>query len=300
MQAFIGRESQARLILDNTNKNRSSLLIGEAGVGKSALLEFIARTIKQNRKLAFISRTTPFGSFIKELFTDLYELELLEDLAENIDEAWKVWKKNHSTNDDKARALLFVLEKNTDLVLIIDDASGITPSNRPWLELIVQTLTVIAAVDLSALSKRGSKRFWKRFDEVKLDRLNKEESSQILELLINKYSIKTDDPMVYKRKVLDLAQGSPFELSRLVKYHSAESIVKTNDLKSYSQSFVERDIKGVAIAPILLIAGALVIAGRYIARAQGDLDLYVLSGIGIGVMLVFGPFLRSALKPRSS
>lgn len=300
MTNFIGREAQTRLILENTNKNRSSLIISEAGVGKSALLEYCSNQIRAKRSLVQLSRTTPFGSFLKELFSGLHELGLITNSESNIDEVWKEWKKKHSLNEDKARALLFMLEKNQDIVLVIDDVNSVTPSNRPWLELIVQTVTVIAAVDLTALSKRGTKRFWKRFDEVKLDRLSKEESSKILELLISKYSIKADDPMIYKRKVLELAQGSPFELTRLVKYHSAESIVKTDELKSYSQSFVERDVKGIAIAPILLIVGAFVIAGRYIARAQGDLDLYVLSGIGIGVMLVFGPFLRHALKPRSS
>ena len=153
---------------------------------------------------------------------------------------------------------------------------------------------------LRALKRSGTKRFWKRFDEVQLERLGKKESMQLLEQLIDRYRVNADEPEVYRRRVLSLAQGSPFELTRLVKYHASETIVKTRDLGGYSQSFVERDEKGVALAPLLLVFAAVGIAMRYIARAQGDLDLYVIGGISIGVFIVIGPFLRSSLKPRSS
>jgi len=63
--------------------------------------------------------------------------------------------------------------------------------------------------------------------------------------------------------------------------------------------FVERDVRQLALAPIILIMGSFVVAGRYIARVQGDMDVYVLSAIGLGMLIVFSPFLRAALKPRS-
>lgn len=97
--------------------------------------------------------------------------------------------------------------------------------------------------------------------------------------------------------MLELAQGSPFELHRLVKYHSSEALVRARDISG--QQFVEQDVKGVSLAPILLVAGAFVIAARYLARVQGDSDLYVLSGIGIGLLIIFGPLIRSAIRPRS-
>lgn len=81
---------------------------------------------------------------------------------------------------------------------MVDDASGVTPTSRPWLEQLAEKAVILAAAD----------------------------------------------PKVLKRR-------SP--------------------------------------CPFLLFA-AWGIAMRYVARAQGDLDLYVIGGISIAVMLVFSPF----------
>ena len=163
----------------------------------------------------------------------------------------------------------------------------------------VEACTVVAAVDPKALNKSGTKRFWKLFDEVRLGQLGKDESAKMLENLMERYSVTADEPEIYKRSVLDLAQGSPFELHRLVKYHSSEALVKSREVMSGSHSFVERDVKQVALAPILFILGAFTVAGRYIARVQGDMDIYVLSALGMAFLIVFAGPLRSALKPRS-
>ena len=41
-------------------------------------------------------------------------------------------------------------------------------TTRPWLERLTDVATVVAATTPDALTKKGSKRFWKRFDEVRL------------------------------------------------------------------------------------------------------------------------------------
>ena len=103
---------------------------------------------------------------------------------------------------------------------------------------------------------------------MRLERLSKSEAKALLELKVERYNVTADEPEVYRRKVLELAQGSPFELERLVKYHSSQSIVRTKDLGGYSQqSFVERDEKGVALAPLA-------------ARLRGGRDCHALCRAG--------------------
>ena len=299
VEDFVGREAEARLILSNVTAGRSTLLIGEAGVGKTALLEYLEPVLKEEGQLIHCSRLSPFGAFLRECFTGLHDVGLVPEQTASLTDDLKRWGKQHGTNEEKARALLGIMGEHKGVIVVIDDASGITQSSRPWLEQLLETVTVLAATDPAALKKAGSKRFWKRFDEVNLTRLSKDESAELLGHLIERYTINADEPEVYKRRVLELAQGSPFELQRLVKYHSSEALVKTRDLGSYSQQFVERDVKQVAIAPLLLVFSAFVVAGRYIARAQDNQDMYVVSGILMAFMIVFSPWLRSALKPRS-
>jgi predicted ATPase len=296
---FIGRDAEARAILSNVSAQRSTLIIGEAGVGKSALLAYLEPVLQEEGTLIHTGRVAPFGTFLKELFTGLWDAGLIPEQSRNQADDLKLWGKNHPSNDEKAKALLNLIAKAKNVIVVIDDTAGITPTTRPWLEHLTEICTVVAAVDPAALTKSGTKRFWKRFDEIQLGRLPKSEAAALLEGLMSRYRVNADEPEVYRRRVLELAQGSPFELERLVKYHSSETLVNTRELGSYSQQFVERDIKQIALAPVLLILSALVIAGRYIGRAQDNQDLYVISGLLLAFMIVLSPWLKATLKPRS-
>jgi len=296
---FVGRDAEARAILANVEHRRSSLVIAEAGMGKSALVEFISPVLADLGRLVVTNRVGPFGTFIKEIYEGLWNHGLLPGQTKDMLNDRKAWAKQYSGNDEKAKNLIEICEQAGDIIISIDDAGGVTPTSRPWLIRFVEVSTVIAAIDPVALKKAGTKRFWKLFDEIRLEPLNKLESAKFLDKLIARYLITTDDLEIYRRSVLDMAQGSPFEMHRLVKYHSSEALVKSREVISGTNVFVERDIRQLALAPIILIMGSFVVAGRYIARVQGDMDVYVLSAIGLGMLIVFSPFLRAALKPRS-
>jgi hypothetical protein len=105
---------------------------------------------------------------------------------------------------------------------------------------------------------------------------------------------------VYRQNVLARAAGNPGELVRLVKYHSSETLVHARDVLHAGQQFVDREERGVAILPILIALSAFAIAWRYIARARGDLDAYVISGIVIAAVFVARGFMGRSLKPKSS
>lgn len=297
---FIGREAEARAVVRNTDAKHSTLIVGEAGMGKTALIDFIAPVLEGTGRLVTTSRIGPgFGNWLKDVFEGLWEHGLLPEQSKTLADDLKAWQKNNRSNDAKAKSLLELIQDAPHIIITIDDASGITPTNRPWLVKFVETCTVVAGVDPKALNKSGTKRFWKLFDEVQLERLSKDESAALLDSLISRYGVTADEPDIYKRSVLDLAQGSPFELNRLVKYHSTETLVKSREVMSASHVFVERDVKQIALAPVVFIFGAFTIAGRYIARVQGDMDVYVLSAIGMAALIIFAAPLRNALKPRS-
>jgi len=299
MTNFIGRNAEARALVTNVEQGRSTLVMAEAGMGKTALLEFVSPLLEQLGCLIVTDRVGPgFGTWLKDIFEGLWRNGLISGQSKDLNADVKDWRKQCGNNDEKAKYLIGICEQHK-VVLVIDDASGITPSNKAWLIKFVEVCIVIACIEPSALKKAGTKRFWKLFDELKLSALSKGESLEMLERLIAKYQVTADDMDIYKRSVLDLAQGSPFELTRLVKYHSSETLVKSREIISGTDVFVERDVKQIALAPILLILGAFTIAGRYISRVQGDMDVYVLSAIGLGLLVVFAPLLRSALKPRS-
>lgn len=170
----MGREAEARALLQNTVGGHASLLIGEAGMGKSALLDYLADALHDIGTPIFLGRVTPFGTFLRELFEGLWEAGLTDDRTTDVKGDRKAFGKRHSSNDEKARALcdrLREVRAKETVIVVIDDAAGVTPTVRPWLELLTEVCTVVAAVTPDALARKGSKRFWKRFDEVAWGRL---------------------------------------------------------------------------------------------------------------------------------
>jgi hypothetical protein len=221
-------------------------------------------------------------------------------LVQDLEETRKQWMKFHPNNDTKARNLTDSLEKyaarESRAVIVIDDLTGISPTIVPWVVELEQVGTLVCAAPFEVLHKAGTKRAWKVFEELRLEPFSPRDSNEILEGLMLEHKIHTDDQAVYKQRVLAIAAGIPGELERLVKYHSSEPMVKAREVAQLGQG--NREESGIALAPILFALGAFTVAWRYIARARGDLDAYVLSGILVGMFMTARLAFGRALKSR--
>lgn len=301
---FTAREAQARAILNANGKHRSVLLTGRSGIGKTALLEFIAPVLEQSGLTVRLDRVAPFGNFLRELHTALWDAKAFTGQTSDLEADRKAWSKANPNNDTKARALVAALEKwageKSRAILVIDDVTALTASITPWLVELERVSTMIVAATPDALRRQGTKRFWKLLEEVRLEPLSARESGELLAKLMLEHKIVVDEPEVYKNRVLAASAGVPGEIVRLVKYHSADALVRARDVLNAGQEFAERDERGIAIAPIVFALGAFTIAWRYIARARGDLDAYVISGIAVGIFFVARLLFGNTFKARSS
>ena len=74
---FVGREAEARTLLANVQRGHSTLLVAPAGMGKTALIEFIMPLLAADGKLIETSRVGPgVASFLRDLFTGLHAYRL--------------------------------------------------------------------------------------------------------------------------------------------------------------------------------------------------------------------------------
>jgi hypothetical protein len=92
--------------------------------------------------------------------------------------------------------------------------------------------------------------------------------------------------------VLALSAGVPGEIVRLVRYVPAAEISAKRGGSALAQSAAARQERGVALAPLLLVLGAVFMVVKYVSRARGEMDGYVLGAIGVAVFMIIGPLLR--------
>ena len=131
---FIGREKEINQILEDVKSNKGTrlLVIGESGVGKSALLDEIHRILirgehEDQRNRPFVGYYSKKESLISESESLLYPFTIvLEKLVNNAKESQQLGEKIDSTMARVKRGLLkFGKEQGIKLgVAIIEDVAN--------------------------------------------------------------------------------------------------------------------------------------------------------------------------------
>lgn len=297
--AFIGRAAEGRAVILSARAGRSVQLVAPTGYGKTALLDELAPALDQLAVTLRIPKAAPFGTFLSDLAAALIGAGLSlpgGDLAG--------WKKSHAGNDLKARSLVSVLRDYratgaTAPVLLVDDATGLTQSMVPALLAFAEHAAVVCAVQPETTRKAGLSRWWNKCDRVELGPLDRAEAVALVDDMTARYNIVAENMSAYKNRVLSLSEGIPGEIERLVRYVSTHDLVKSADIGStFAQQAAQRQERGVALAPILLVLGAVAMVTKYIGLARGEMDMYLMGGVGIAFFMVAGPFLRKLVMTR--
>lgn len=302
---FVGRKEEGRAVLLSVRAGRGVVLSAPPGYGKTALLRELLPALEAWAPVVWTERVAPFGTFLKDLFRGLWDAGVpVEGVGRSKDpEAdLKAWQRRYPGNEEKARSLLKALKRPegvNPITLVVDDATGITPSMVPWLVAFAEAATLVLAVHPETLRKGGTKRLWMRLDRVDLPPLSPKETRELARALVERYGVVAEDLEAYLNRVVSLSGGVPGEVERLVRYVSAEDIVRNRDVGTgYAEGLARREERGIALAPILLVAGGVAIAARYLGLARGEMDLYVAGGLGIAAFVVLGPWLRKAVVAR--
>ncbi|BDG22775.1 ATP-binding protein [Thermus thermophilus] len=302
---FVGRKEEGRAVLLSVRAGRGVVLSAPPGYGKTALLRELLPALEAWAPVVWTERVAPFGAFLKDLFRGLWDAGIpVEGVGrgKDLEADLKAWQRRYPGNEEKARSLLKALKRPegvNPITLVVDDATGITPSMVPWLVAFAEAATLVLAVHPETLRKGGTKRLWMRLDRVDLPPLSPKETRELARALVERYGVVAEDLEAYLNRVVSLSGGVPGEVERLVRYVSAEDIVRNRDVGTgYAEGLARREERGIALAPILLVAGGVAIAARYLGLARGEMDLYVAGGLGIAAFVVLSPWLRKVVVAR--
>ncbi len=305
---LIARSSYARTVFNHIERGNSVLVTGDSGTGKSALLQKLYPLLEERSAVIHLERVSPWNAALREIFTQLHDQKALNilrniprtDWYKDIDFARKEWGKAFPNNDEKAKSLLEAfLEYQKDhpkITLVIEDVGGISPSIQPFLIAWLEAATLVVACLPEAMNKKDTRRFWKRLEEVRLENLNQKDTRELTKLVMQQNRVITRDDEAYTERIVALSQGNPGEVVRLVTYKSPDEVMNAKHILSLSEHSGAREEKGIAILPIVAAFAMFAIAWRYIARAQGDMNAYVLSGIVIAAVTVATWVIRPLLR----
>ncbi len=302
---FIGRDEQGRAVILSVQARRSVVVVAPMGYGKSALLKELHPIFEAQGVALEISKVGPFSTFLDDLFIQMRANSVAVQgvgYSASLQEDQKNWKKHAGAGTAaRARSLLeglrgYAATGTARAVIVVDDASELSSSMVPWLLAFDEAAVLVLAAFPLTLAKKQLQRLWTRFDRVNLPELPVRDSRALLDHLVTTYGIVAENMEAYKKRVLSLSNGVPAEIDRLVRFVAVQNIVQNRDVgTSFAQDAAYRQERGVALAPILLVLGGVAMMTKYLGLARGEMDLYLVGGIGIAVMVVFGPFLRKVV-----
>lgn len=306
MAEFIGRQAEGRAVILSARAGRSVVLVAPTGYGKSALLSELVPALEQLAATVVVPKIAPFGVFLTDLAGALVKVPgfKLPDSSDPKKTPLDAWKSAHKGTDARARSLVAALREYTAdgtaaPVVLLDDGTSITQSMVPHLLALADVCALVVAVQPDTMRKAGLSRFWGKCDRVDLNPLDRSEARELVDDLTTAYNIIAEDMGAYKNRVLSLSEGIPGEAVRLVRYVSTHDLVKPADIgSSFAQQAAQREERGVALAPVLLLLGGVAMVAKYIGLARGEMDMYLMGGVGIAVFMVVGPFARKLVMVR--
>lgn len=298
---FIGRTAEGRALLLSVRAARSVALVAPPAYGKTALLRELTPAVEEITVPLPVPKLAPFTAFLSDLHDAMHAAKIYAPgvtITGDLEADRAQWKKKHNGgNEARARALiealrLYVQKGNQPPAVLVDDAGGITQSMTPVLVALAAHCSLVLNIYPETLKKAGTRRLWQMCDRVDLEPLNPADSRALVQSLTAAYGITTPDTKAYENSVLAVSAGIPGEIVRLVRYVPAAEIVQRRGAGALAQNAAAREERGVAIAPLLMLGGAVFMVTKYIGLARGEMDSYVIGGVGIAVFMVTAPLLR--------
>ena len=258
-QAFFGRLEELYQLTRNLQRGRHTLLAGEKGIGKSRLMmeamrilsgragqnsgpaavmsgaegDQLPRLDTEQYRTIFIDHPYPMGDFLKEAAEQLYyHGNLLVETGEERDD-WSTTKKR-LTGLGRIRLQAEILEgiahSDRPYLVFIDNLDRITPIQLPFLEALLNISVVCSSV-VQMKDQFFFKRIWAAFDRIELEPLPQRECRALIDYLLGKYEIHVSDEQLYRREILNAANGNPFHIRNLLWRSSREKQISTDEIR---------------------------------------------------------------------
>ncbi|MFC1571194.1 tyrosine-type recombinase/integrase [Candidatus Margulisiibacteriota bacterium] len=255
----IGRNSVLNDIRENLAKERSTILVGDIGMGKTHLLKVIG----EEKACLYLDSPTPIKQF-------------LQKLCEKYCPDWTQRLPNKARSSAKEIVeLLANLQKDKEKkeILIIDNLGKLKISDLEVFLVLLDSFIVMASADTTS---KKLKQIWWKFRRIDLPPLTTEAEKEFIKHLTSGLTIT--DYKLLEARILSLAGGLPLSIVEMVNQISGRPVVKNEDVRDL---YHESGVRYRDWTLILVVLWGMAMISRFIALGTHSFELYILAGFAV-------------------
>ncbi|MGY6217379.1 ATP-binding protein [Methylolobus aquaticus] len=289
----VGRDELIDTIRREIGKGKHVLVTGAVGIGKSTVLNAALDVIPDRRTVIRLLDHQAKGQFV-EMARQMLALGLLPAKALDLPEKYQAmapaeipWEDikrqvNRLSIRDLTQAIIPALADCDEKPLIaVDDLTFLTPTQQAfWLAVFDHAQIAGCACE----KKQGLRKLWWKMREIAVAPLAPETSKAIVQTYITRKGVLIESPELYVSHVVKQAGGNPQAIQDMLDESAKERVI---DKRKVREMRHEAGVRYLDFTPVMLVAGAGIVAMRYVAMGLGDRMLYVMAGIAAALFLSF-------------
>jgi hypothetical protein len=305
---FLGREEEIRQVVTNLRLGRHTLVLGERGMGKTAVVvralsilegeeetasppDLFAETARRRGRTITVLRAVPLGDCLKEIAEQLWhgkELLLPQPLADVRDwDAIRKWLTGRGSAGQQAVVCESLRAVPGTCRVVFRTLDRISPGHQTFLE----SMLLVAVVCAEAARPRENycfKRIWSSFTRVELKALPDAICRQMIITLMDQYGIQVADKELYVREVLKSANGNPFQIRNILWHGARQRRLGHQEIRSLRRT---EEGEYFNMGPIYIFGASVFTLFKIFSLGMDNREFYIyFSALGFLVYLTFRVF----------
>lgn len=309
---LIGRDREIESGLTTLRKGANLLITGPAGVGKIALLRGLYYALRAEKTCLWLPQA-PAKDQAYKLAVQIHEqLGLLvpenlipkryQNQARKHGVRWQ-WIERSVRRMPAKECLAMVvasLEAQAERItaLAFFEALEMPPAQAEQFVKILDIAQVAACMDDTNRRVRIQRILWQfpEQERIALKPLPQEACREIAEQWLKKFPIRFDSERTraaFLRAVEQDSGGMPIAIRGMLESAATEPEVTRAAVRGFVH---EAGVRYLDMTPVVVLFAAGIMAARYIGRGIGSSELYLLAGIGMGLLLVIRFFVMPLMS----
>lgn len=294
---FVGRARETELIAEAVGKGSNVLVTGRAGIGKSALLRHVMRSLRGKRRVIWIPAGTTKTTLL-EIARQVHAQAGLKVPASMLPPKTAARAKRHQWLDwatlersikrlpSASLSELVINNLRESHFLVFLESLEMPPSQATFFADILDVAQCVAAMDETNRRTRIARVLWRFHTQTELKPLPLEDCTTLVERWLAHHPVRFTDEKTRKKFIRHVAResgGNPAAIEGMLEAARALHEITPGRARAVAR----HDAAGnfVDLTPVLVLVLVGFFALRYISRGIGEIELLVLSGVGGAIFM---------------